>query len=227
MDPALMLLGALAITVIKVADPDEFTSFFSWYIPFAFLIGIVTSTGGGVGSNAYFEVAMAAGPSLAYGLHNLSRRKISPGSATVLVLVFAAASAAGPSLSSAKDMFAFRTWAEAQSRRQAETLSVVRFVSAQPGPVICQVVAYCIWAGKGMGVVAPFNFSAAVEAGRISDGAIVKGIANHYYSAIVVPAPGDDSGLTPGITGAMRAYYKKADLPETLVTVMIPDRGRP
>ncbi len=222
LDPALLLLGGIAAAMIEMTGPDAVTRFFKTALLFGLIIGLATASGSGVGGNAYFEIPMMAAPALAYGLHRLRQRPHGRFALPVLALLVAWASMMGPSLSSAKDMLAFTSWIGAQDRRQADTLSVVRFLADRDGPVLCQVTAYCVWAGKGIGAVAPFNFSAAVEAGIISDAPIVQRIDDRVYRAIVVPLPGDDSGLTPAITKAMLAHYKRLDMPDALVAVFVP-----
>lgn len=225
LNPALLLIAALALTILELARPDNFTYFFKSYLLFAMLVGIVTSSGDGVGANAYFEVPLAAGPGLAYSLRNLPALNRRPWSSAVLATIFAACSLMGPSLSTTKDMLQFKSWFALQRAREAAALPVVDYLAKQPGPVLCQITTYCVWAGKGIGAVAPFNFLAAVQAGQISDAAVVRRINDHVYAAIVVPLPGDDSALTPSITQAMHASYKRLDIPGALVAVLVPNAG--
>jgi len=211
----LLILAAIPIALYP---RDRMILLFGGYAIAAILVGCLVALGEGTSQSAMYEVVIAA--SLAIGVL-LARLGHPPmlrcAYLRVWIIVAAALSTAlAPGLYGAKDVLLLPSWLALQRQRESESLKAVRFIAAQPGPVLCSTPALCYWAGKSFDLDS-FNFGEAVEMRRRPLSDLTDRILSGYYSTIELFVSKDDpsvpassvTNIGPAIRAAVARLYRE------------------
>jgi hypothetical protein len=98
-------------------------------------------------------------------------------------------------------------WWESE-RREAEATEVIDLLTKQRGPVACEDLNFCYWAGKGFEIDF-FLLGQKLEQGFINPRVVTELLRNHYYAAIQTMAiDGSSSRLPSGINREIAANYE-------------------
>jgi hypothetical protein len=102
---------------------------------------------------------------------------------------------------------ALKQTAAAQSRFDAE----VEFLREQPGPVLCESLLRCYFAGKPY-VYDPYNATRMIGLGRLDAGVLIGALKREEYGAVQIDGPIQSGGRTemfaPAILAAIEEYYQ-------------------
>ena len=179
------------------------------YAGLATAIGLVQRFGIGVSDNAQFEGLCAAIVLACAGAGRLLRQRRLSGAAphfsrAVLVMALPVVVAAPATLA--------QRWREWQSRDQAEAAfqAVIADVRGARGPVLCENLALCFWAGQPMALDF-FAYGQKLRAGR-DPGHLGKLLAARVPDRIVLdlgfPAGRDQARLPDDMVEAIRRGYR-------------------
>ncbi|HEY2008057.1 MAG TPA: hypothetical protein VGH23_03645 [Rhizomicrobium sp.] len=181
------VLPAIAMTGVW---PDRHSLFCSLYAGLALLLGLTFAAGDGVDANAFFDFGIAL--SLALGLIvERGRWPVLAAASAVPLLIFLALTV--------KDNNFFFTRAFAQTSAQD-----IAFLKSHDGPVLCDQLSLCLWAGKGAEVDV-FNIGEAIKAGARDPAPLVRMITTHHFSTLQMV---DMDGLGPEIRRAIEKNYR-------------------
>ena len=158
------------------------------YAGFALLFGLVFSAGDGVDTNAFFDLAIAC--ALILGLVSENAFTLAAFSALPLplFLIFNFHD---------NDFFFTRDFA-AQSARD------IAFLTSRPGPVLCDQLSLCLWAGKGAQVDV-FNVGEQIKTGKRGPASLTGMIAAHRFSVLQLQ---DLDALGPSVRGSIETHYR-------------------
>jgi hypothetical protein len=168
--------------------PDRSSVYCGLYAIIALLLGLIFAAGDGVDANAFFDLAIA----LALGLGLTVERSRWPVAAAALPLVVFVA------FNFHDNNFFFTRAFRAQSVHD------IAFLKSQPGPVLCDQLSLCLWAGKGAEVDV-FNVGEQIKTGARDPHALVRMIAAHQFAALQLQ---DMDALGPQVGAAIRKYYR-------------------
>ncbi|HET7084348.1 MAG TPA: hypothetical protein VFI23_06235 [Rhizomicrobium sp.] len=158
------------------------------YALVALAFGLAFSAGDGVDANAFFDLAIAL--SLALGLAAESKAVLAPLSAVALLGFLA--------LNFHDNNFYYTRDIAAQSARD------IAFLKSRPGPVLCDQLSLCLWAGKGAEVDA-FNIGEQIKTGNRSPAGLVDMIAAHHFAVVQLQ---DLDSLGPSVRAALTKNYR-------------------
>jgi hypothetical protein len=181
------LLPGLAMTGLW---PDRHSLFCSLYAGMSLILGLVFAAGDGVDANAFFDLGIAL--SLALGLVvQRGRWPILAAASAVPLLICL-------TLTFRDNNFFFtRDFARSSARD-------IAFLESRPGPVLCDQLSLCLWAGKGADIDV-FNVGEAIKA-KVRDPAPLLGkIANHHFASLQLI---DLDGLGPDVRRAIGKNYR-------------------
>ncbi len=187
------------------------TTLVTLLIGFGLLSCIVQRSGEGVMNNAMFELMIAAAIAAGHALPRLEGSGLARrhGAARVTALAVAAL-CLRVALIPYPEMVALvtdpgfrREWAE----RQSQTLDDVALLRSAEGPVLCEALALCYWAGKGLEYVA-FNVDQAIQTGALDPGAPAARLARGDLAMIQL---GADSALRGRIPPGWREIRRSVN----------------
>jgi len=214
----LMPLLILAAIPIALYPRDRTILLFGGYGIAAFVVGCLVSLGEGTSGSAVYEVVIAASLAIGFLLARLGQPPALPYAyLRVWVIVAAALSTAlTPDLYATKDVLLLPSWLNVQRQRESETLKAVRFIAAQPWPVLCWTPAHCYWAGKSF-ELDWFNFGQAVQMRQKPLSDLTDRIRSGYYSSIELFGGGEDQNIPaerrvtvwPAIQAAVAQTYRE------------------
>lgn len=186
----LILLGALALPSVWRREQGRL---FVYYGAISATLAIFALGGAGVDMNAMFdlEIALCVIIGLAIGASDeddrsfpieASSAQASGSSATwgglLLLLGFVLGLLLPSRLSEVHQL-----WRGSERPREAETAAVVDFMTKLPGPVACENLSLCYWAGKGFEIDF-FETGQKLERGFIEPHVVIDRLRSHYYAAI-------------------------------------------
>jgi hypothetical protein len=82
----------------------------------------------------------------------------------------------------------------------------IAFMAAQKGPGLCEMLAFCYWAGKPV-AVDMFNVGQAFDTGARSDAEIARAVENKRY-AVIQFDPGEPYALGENVYQALMKSYR-------------------
>jgi hypothetical protein len=92
--------------------------------------------------------------------------------------------------------------------REAETAEVIDLLAKQPGPVACERLSLCYWAGKGFEIDF-FQLGQKLNQGFMDPRVVTERLRSHYYAAIQTEAnDGRSWRLPPGINQEIADNYE-------------------
>jgi hypothetical protein len=182
-----MVLPAVAMAGLW---PSRYSLYCAWYTAAALLLGMVFAAGEGVDANGFFDLAIA----LSLGLGLVVERGRWPILAAVSplpLLVFLA-------LHFQDNNFFFTRAFAAQSARD------IAFLKSRPGPVLCDQLSLCLWAGKGAEVDV-FNVGEEIKAGARDPAPLAAMIAGKHFAVLQLQ---DLEALGPTVRAAIEKHYR-------------------
>jgi len=148
---------------------NPWRSFCLTYAGAALIFGLGFSAGDGVDANAFFDLAIACALILGLASENTSLPAALCALPLPLFLVFNFHD---------NDFFFTRNFA-AQSARD------IAFLKSRPGPVLCDQLSLCLWAGKGAQVDV-FNVGEQIKTGKRDPAPLAGMIAAKRFAAIAL-----------------------------------------
>lgn len=223
-------LAACAILYFIVADREPRARLLVWYAVVALAWGVFCLGGDGVDVNAVFDAVVAAAIASAALIGRLEALPMLAGvpcavvrTAVVLVAGLSVITGAPAQLGLGRSF----------ARIEAEHRQDIAFIGAIDGPVLCENLSLCFWAGRPFEVDV-FNTGNKLRAGGIDEHAVIAAIARHQFGAIQIGMPGDrDFGAasTPRLPAAVNAAiarsYKIARVSRYGGVVLVPRRDLP
>lgn len=194
----LPLLGVLALFL--VARRDREAMFCVIYAVLAVAAGAFFAGGAGVDANALFDADIALALSIGVLLNRLGDGWMS-GAAALLLVVPAAIGAATLDADWRSGDF----WWHPMARERSATAAQIGLIRAAPGPVLCDMLSLCYWAGKPA-EVDTFNMQQAFLIGARSDKPLADAIAERRYGLIELET--DTAPLTGRIRAAIARHYR-------------------
>lgn len=191
--------------------------------------GILQRGGEGVSYNAYFEalaaLTVALGVALSQAEHGrviLGGRAVAP--PVLLALIALPFAIAAPAFV-ARQASALATL----DARERDWRALEQRVAATDGPIACELLSTCFWAGK------PFEWDFFNEAQRLKTGApaapIIARLRRHDFAAIALTHPpgfaaSDEERLPQPLPRLIDAYYRPALVAPDATVLMIPRARR-
>ena len=158
------------------------------YAGFALLFGLIFSAGDGVDTNAFFDVAIAC--ALALGLASEDASLLAAASAVPLLLFLI--------LNFHDNNFFFTRDFAGQSARD------IAFLKSRPGPVLCDQLSLCLWAGKDAEVDV-FNVGEQIKTGKRDPEALSGMIAARHFAVLQLQDPG---AMGPSVRVSIEKNYR-------------------
>src|SRR5262249_4557838 len=186
----LLLLGTLALPFAWRCAEGRLIIF---YAAFSAALAIYISGGAGVDMNAIFdlEIALCLIIGLAIGQLDEKGRSVP---AEVCSWVLLPVLLLGLELPSRR--LELRQLWEYGGVREAQAAEVIDFLAKQPGPVACERLDLCYWAGKGFEIDF-FLLGQKLNQGLIDPRAVTERLRSHYYAAIQIEIPDGISRRLP------------------------------
>ena len=212
-------VSALAAIALTAASVQPATSLFAASSVLSLLVGGFTLLSRGVYYNALFELVISLSLGVAHGLAAwpaagpVPAHRIRP----VLLSALAAVLFIGPDVTDLKSLVTPTIFTARMHERELATRRIVAALSAAPGPAICEILAYCYWAGKPF-EVEPFNLSQRMLAGAGADATLVERLRRREFAAAAVdgsPPPEGASLFSAAVWAALRSGYEVAALSGT------------
>jgi hypothetical protein len=158
------------------------------YAGAALVLGLVFSAGDGVDANAFFDLAIAC--AMALGLASENASLLAALGAVPLPLFLA--------FNFSNNNFFFTREFAAQSARD------IVFLKSRPGPVLCDQLSLCLWAGKGAQVDV-FNVGEQIKSGSRNPAPLAGMIAAHRFSVLQLQ---DLDALGANVRAAIDKNYR-------------------
>jgi hypothetical protein len=192
--PAVIALALLAWFVRNSA-----VRFCALYAALAIVIGTYFLGGAGVDPNVMFDADIALGLGIALAVQKMSGWK-RPLTAAVMVAPLFVMTAASQEWQAAN--LDFNIVKEEAFIAHGD----IAFMAAQKGPGLCEMLAFCYWAGKPV-VVDMFNVGQQFETGARSDGEIARAVQAKRY-AVIQFDPGEPYALGENVYQALMHSYR-------------------
>ena len=107
--------------------------------------------------------------------------------------------------------------------REAETAEEIAFLAKQPGPVACEDLSFCYWAGKGFEIDF-FLLGEKLKQGSIDPRTVTERLRSHYYAAIQTDTTDGESFRLPD--GINREIADNYEVVRTTLGAVLTPRGR-
>jgi hypothetical protein len=196
------------------------------------IIGIAFAGGAGVALNTFFSNLFAIAILVGILIANTSTNRIDflRGAPYLRLaipsILFGSLLFLMPGTGQLRPVETLRTMREGQLRFERQ----VSFLQSEHGPVLCESLLRCYFAGKPY-VYDPFNSTSLIRAGRLDGGEIVDKIQKQEYGAIQLHSPVEsitrpNEHFVDDILEAITKYYTPS-LRETDCTIYVPRAGSP
>lgn len=170
--------------------PDRASLLCGLYAIFALIIGLGFAGGDGVGANAFFDLAVALSLTLGLAMDRGRWPEVAAASALPLILGLVATLHSGNVLFSQ----GFRT----------QSATDIGFLKARPGPVLCEQLSLCLWAGKSAEVDV-FNVGEQIKTHARDPRPLAQLIASRHFSTLQLS---DLGAMGPEVHAAIAAHYR-------------------
>jgi hypothetical protein len=181
--------AVLPLTVLFLSR-GPWKGFCLTYAGCALGLGLFFSAGDGVDANAFFDLAAACAIVVGLEIERNRRPLVAALCAAALPLFLA--------LHFHDNNFFFTRSFAAQSARD------IAFLKSQPGPVLCDQLSLCLWAGKGAQVDV-FNIGEQIKTGARYGAPLARMIADRRFAAVQLE---DMDALGPLVRGALEQRYR-------------------
>jgi hypothetical protein len=195
---AIPLAGAVALFVIARHEREAMLCVL--YASVSVAIGAYFFGGAGVDANAMFDADIALALSMGVLLNRLGAGVLRAGAALLLLVPVAI----GVTHLDA-DWMESDYWWHPMAVERGEAAAEIALIRAAPGPVLCDMLSLCVWAGKPA-EIDTFNMQQAFVTGRRSDRPLAEAIAEHHYGLIALET--DAPALTQRIRDAVARHYR-------------------
>ncbi len=182
-----MLLPAAAMAGLW---PDRTSLLAALYGAVALTLGLVFAAGDGVDANAFFDLAIALSLGLGLGVER-GRWPIVAAASLAPLLLFLG-------LRYHDNNYFFTKSFAAESGRD------IAFLKAKPGPVLCDQLSLCLWAGKPAEVDV-FNIGEQIKTGARDPRPLAEMIAGKHFAVLQLQEP---DSLGPVVGAAIRKNYR-------------------
>ena len=99
---------------------------------------------------------------------------------------------------------------QSADRSREEAAETVAYLARQPGPVACEDLSLCYWAGKGFEIDF-FVLGRKLDRGLVAPDLLLERLKTHYYSAIQTMAvDGNSFRLPADVNSRIAEYYRLA-----------------
>jgi hypothetical protein len=182
--------AALPLGAMTGLRLDRYGQFCAIYVAAGLILGLAFAVGDGVDVNVFFDFAIAL--SLALGLAADRGRWpiLSAASALPLLIMLA--------VNFDDNNFFFGDDFASQSARD------IAFLKTRPGPILCDQLSLCLWAGK-KAEVDVFNIGEAIKAGARDPSPLARMIAQHHFAVLQLQ---NQDGLGPMVQRAIAQNYR-------------------
>ena len=185
----------------------------SLYFLVSLVLGLAFTSGEGVSVNAYFDIFLAMSIVMGLCVDSARHGKTSLVSDTSpWRLAPPALICLGLLLTFAVAPIRIRTRLRQLPVEQQEFDAEVAFIASRPGPVLCESILACFYAGKPF-VYDSFNAGCLMKFDKLDSRAVVEEIADRRFGAIQIDAPLADMysdpepGFSSDILDAINRYY--------------------
>jgi hypothetical protein len=178
---ALPLVGLLLLR-------DSRREFFPIYALIALIVGLLFSAGDGVDVNIFFDLAIACSLGLGFMAETSSARAALCALPLPLFLI----------ANFHDNNFFFTPDFRAQSARD------IAFLKGRSGPVLCDQLSLCLWAGKGARLDV-FNVGEQIKTGARDPSNLARMIAAHHFAAVQLQ---DLNALGETVRKAIKTHYR-------------------
>lgn len=192
--PAIVALAALAWFVRESA-----VRFCALYAAVAIVIGSYFLGGAGVDPNVMFDADIALGLGIAFAVHKLGGWKRPLAAAIAVAPLFVI-------VTTNKEWQAANLDLNIVKEEAFIAHGDIAFMAAQKGPGLCEMLAFCYWAGKPV-AVDMFNVGQAFETGARSDAEVAHAVATKRY-AVIQFDPGEPYALGENVYLALMQSYR-------------------
>jgi hypothetical protein len=222
--PLLPMLGAsLLLWATEHRRPE--VQFLTLYILFATLWGVFVLGGAGTDVNAVFDVAIGASIAAALALERLPGAPSRAGPRATLLRTAGMVALMLPILVSTP----LQVFREAQKLRHLDRLrdeiaADIRFLAARDGPVACEALALCYWAGKDFALDF-FIAGQKVREGVIDESTLTRALREHRFAAVQVCGRGGvpwSPRLPQGVNRALRENYGIGRSSPSVGAILVP-----
>ncbi len=194
---AVPLLGAALM--FAFGRHDRHVVLCAIYVVLATVAGLYFSGGAGVDANALFDADIALALSAGVLLNRMSAGRI-------VAAVFYAIPLAIGVWALDSDWRGADYWLHPMAEDRAQAKSEIALLRGADGPVICEMLSLCYWAGKPPEVDV-FNIEQAFLTGARSDEALARDIVRRRYAIIQLEAL-SPFPLTPAVHRALDRSYR-------------------
>jgi hypothetical protein len=170
--------------------PDRASLLCGLYAIFALIVGLGFAGGDGVGANAFFDLALALSLTLGLAMDRGRWPEVAAASALPLILGLVVTLHSGNILFSQS----FRTQSAAD----------IGFLKSRPGPVLCQQLSLCLWAGKSAEVDV-FNVGEQIKTHARDAQPLAQLIATRHFSTLQLS---DLNAMGQEVRDAIAAHYR-------------------
>jgi hypothetical protein len=189
--PALVLLGStVLLAALEFRRPQ--IKLIVLYVGFSLFIAVISFGGSGVEYNLLFDAIIGMTIATALAIDRVSQRipaTLMPGSMARAAAMFAILPIV---LVPAPIRFAeSQTFLRQLPALQAEVAADIALLAARPGPVACETLALCYWAGKSFEVDF-FNLGQKFAKGVLPVEAIMPPIRDRYFEVVQYAREADD-----------------------------------
>ena len=183
--PALLPTAALA-----GLWPDRTSLLAALYAAVALMLGLAFAAGDGVDANAFFDLAIALALGLGLGVER-GRWPVVAAASVVPLLLFLGARYHD------NNYFFTKSFA-------AESARDIAFLKSRPGPVLCDQLSLCLWAGKAAEVDV-FNMGEQIKTGARDPRPLARMIADKHFAVLQLQ---NLDSLGPQVRAAIQKSYR-------------------
>jgi hypothetical protein len=177
----LIPLGAILLC-LRQRRHDRYVVFCALYAVIAIVVGAVFTGGAGTGTSSLFETVIALALCTGVVLNRWGTQSYRP---ALFALICLLPLTAGMARNAKGAWLSADYWLHPYAAEQAATVRDIGFLRSQDGPVACEMLALCYWAGKPAEIDF-FNLSQATLKGVRTDDALVSRIDAREFGAIQV-----------------------------------------
>jgi len=190
----------VAAVLFGLQRSDRYVVFCALYALIAVIVGTGFSGGAGVDLNVWFDAAIALSLAAGLALHRLV--KWTP----ALVLAFVLPLLAGMILAYDSEWLEQDFWLHPFAEEAQSAHRDIAFLSAQNGPVACEMQSLCYWAGK-KAEIDVFNLGQAYATRARSDNDLIRLIEHRHYAALEFDSL-TAFALGPNVRKALASSYR-------------------
>jgi hypothetical protein len=219
--PVLPALGA-SLLLLAAEPRGAGVQLLALYALFAGLWGVFILGGAGTDVNALFDLVICTTIAATLALERLPTAL--PGmallrTAGMVALMLPVLVSAPLQLSQKLSML------QNLDRVRGEIADDIRFIAAQDGPVVCETLALCYWAGKDFQVDL-FNTGQKFEKGAIDENAFMQALREHRFAAFQVCGHGvvlvSHHRLPSAIDRVLRESYRVGRSSPAIGLILVP-----